>query len=83
MATAAKLAPLPETSRPGDRLLKPEEVAEITSLSIETLAQWRSQRKGIAFVKLSNNCVRYRRADLDAYISARIVRVEPSEGMRR
>ena len=83
MASAPKLARLQEVSKPVDRLLKPEEVAEITGLSIETLAQWRSQRKGIPFVKVSNNCVRYRRPDLDAYISARIVRVEPSEGMRR
>ena len=60
----------------GRRLLTPEEVAELTGLSVETLAQWRSQRRGIPFVKLSRNCVRYRQADLDAWIEQRIVRVE-------
>jgi hypothetical protein len=55
-------------------LLTPADVAEITGLSIETLAQWRSQKKGIPFVKISRNCVRYRQADLDVWVSERIVR---------
>jgi excisionase family DNA binding protein len=59
----------------GRRLLTAEQVAEITGLSAETLAQWRSQRKGIPFLKLSRNVVRYREADLDAWLSERIVPV--------
>jgi len=59
----------------GTKLLKPEDVAAITGLSIETLAQWRSQRRGIPFVKISRNCVRYRQADLDAWTEKRIVPV--------
>lgn len=47
------------------RLLTPAEVAEITGLSVETLAQWRSQKRGIPYVKISRNCVRYRQVDLD------------------
>jgi len=58
------------------RLLRAEDVAEITGLSVETLAQWRSQRKGIPFLKLSRNCVRYQQADLDHWLNERIVRVE-------
>lgn len=58
------------------RLLTPEDVALFTGLSVETLAQWRSQRRGIPFVKISRNCVRYRHCDLDAWLSERIVRVE-------
>jgi phage terminase Nu1 subunit (DNA packaging protein) len=57
-------------------LLTPVAVAEITGLSVETLAQWRSQRKGIPFLKLSRNVVRYQQADLDAWLRERIVRVE-------
>ncbi len=57
-----------------ERLLRAEDVAEITGLSVETLAQWRSQQKGIPFVKLSRNCVRYRPADLDRWLNERIVR---------
>lgn len=57
----------------GHKLLSPDEVAELTGLSVETLAQWRSQRKGIPFVKISRNCVRYRQADLDEWAEKRIV----------
>jgi predicted DNA-binding transcriptional regulator AlpA len=60
------------------RLLTAPDVAQITGLSIETLAQWRSQRRGIPFVKISRNVVRYRQSDLDAFLAERIVRVERS-----
>lgn len=82
MATALKLGEIVKEQR--TRLLRAEDVAEITGLSIETLAQWRSQRKGIPFVKLSRNCVRYRQADLDRWLDGRIVRVEedPSNARR-
>ena len=59
----------------GILLLTPGEVAQITGLSIETLAQWRSQRRGISFVKVSRNCVRYRQSDLDRWLEERIVSV--------
>jgi predicted DNA-binding transcriptional regulator AlpA len=66
------------------RLLTPGDVAQFTGLSLETLAQWRSQRRGIPFLKISRNCVRYRHCDLDAWLSERIVRVEqePSSARR-
>jgi predicted DNA-binding transcriptional regulator AlpA len=66
-----------------NRLLRAEDVAEITGLSVETLAQWRSQRKGIPFLKLSRNCVRYQQADLDRWLNERIVRVEVPSNARR
>jgi predicted DNA-binding transcriptional regulator AlpA len=66
-------------------LLTAEDVAAITGLSVETLAQWRSQRKGIPFLKLSRNVVRYQQGDLDAWLAERIVRVEvnPTVGRER
>jgi predicted DNA-binding transcriptional regulator AlpA len=66
-------------------LLTAEDVAAITGLSVETLAQWRSQRRGIPFLKLSRNVVRYQQGDLDAWLAERIVRVEadPSIAERR
>jgi predicted DNA-binding transcriptional regulator AlpA len=87
LATATKLVQVPPKSVPTEqrsRLLRAEDIAEITGLSVETLAQWRSQRKGIPFVKLSRNCVRYRQADLDEWLNERIVRVEadPSNARR-
>ena len=73
MATARKLVTVQPTV---GRLLTPEEVSSIVGLSIETLAQWRSQKRGISYVKISRNCVRYRQADLDAWLQKRIVPVE-------
>jgi hypothetical protein len=75
MASTAKLVKPPSASAPIGALLSPEDVAAITGLSVETLAQWRSQRKGIPFLKLSRNVVRYRQCDLDAWLAERIVRV--------
>lgn len=59
-----------------ERLLTAGDVARITGLSPETLAQWRSQRRGIPFIKLSRNVVRYRRCDLDEWLAERLIRVE-------
>jgi predicted DNA-binding transcriptional regulator AlpA len=83
MATSPKL--VRATGAATGRLLRAEDVAEITGLSVETLAQWRSQRRGIPFLKLSRNCVRYQQADLDRWLEGRIVRVEqgPSVAGRR
>lgn len=61
---------------PRGTLLTPEEVAGITGLSTETLAQWRSQRRGIPYLKIGRNVVRYRQSDLDAFLNERIVPVE-------
>jgi excisionase family DNA binding protein len=85
MASATKLVKLErQVPSVSPRLLTAEDVAEITGLSTETLAQWRSQRRGIPFVKISRNVVRYRQSDLDAWLSERIVRVEqdPSNARR-
>jgi predicted DNA-binding transcriptional regulator AlpA len=69
-----------------ERLLTAGDVARITGLSADTLAQWRSQRRGIPFIKLSRNVVRYRHGDLDKWLAERVVRIEkePSiSGTRR
>ena len=68
----------PRSAEPA-KLLKPEDVAEMTGLSIETLAQWRSQKRGIPYVKISRNCVRYRQSDLDGWLSERIVRTDQDQ----
>jgi predicted DNA-binding transcriptional regulator AlpA len=66
-------------------LLSAEEVSRITGLSTETLAQWRSQGRGITYVKISRNCIRYRDSDLEVWLEERTVRVpaEPSGSRRR
>jgi predicted DNA-binding transcriptional regulator AlpA len=65
------------------KLLSPKDVAEITGLSVETLAQWRSQGRGPLFVKISRNFVRYRHSDLDGWLAERIVRTDQERLDRR
>jgi predicted DNA-binding transcriptional regulator AlpA len=65
------------------RLLTPEDVAEMTGLSMETLAQWRSHGKGPSYGKISRNCVRYRQSDLDGWLAERIVRTDQDRSDRR
>jgi predicted DNA-binding transcriptional regulator AlpA len=64
------------------KLLTANEVAEQTGLSVETLAQWRSQQRGVPYIKLSRNCVRYRQSDLDSWLAERTVPVvqDPRDG---
>ena len=65
------------------RLLTAEDVAALTGLSVETLAQWRSQKRGIPYVKISRNCVRYRKSDLDGWLAERIVRTDEDPSNRK
>lgn len=51
-------------------------VARLLREPIATLANWRSGRTGPAFLKVGRH-VRYRRADVEAWIDGRVVR--PSE----
>jgi predicted DNA-binding transcriptional regulator AlpA len=65
------------------RLLTAGDVASITGLSVETLAQWRSQKRGIPFIKISRNCVRYRQTDLDSWLVERTVLTDQERSERR
>jgi excisionase family DNA binding protein len=49
------------------KLLTASDVAALTGLSEETLAQWRSQRRGIPYLKVGRS-VRYALADVQAYL---------------
>lgn len=53
-------------------LLKAEAAAAYLDISVDTLARWRVQGSGPAFVKFTRakqGIVRYRREDLDAFIA--------------
>ncbi len=54
-------------------LLTEIQAAEVLNLSIRTLQAWRVRGGGPRFVRLSGRAVRYRNADLAAYIEARTV----------
>ena len=64
---------------PMPRLLTTEDVAEMTGLSAETIAQWRWLKKEIPFVRLGKKCVRYRQSDIDAWLAKRLVSVTSGE----
>ncbi len=64
-------------------LLTAEEVAAMTGLCIETLAQWRSQKRGIPYLKLGR-AVRYDPEDVQAYLQGCRVSVsDPQERRQR
>jgi predicted DNA-binding transcriptional regulator AlpA len=53
-------------------LLTPNEVAEVLSVKPATLNFWRATGQGPAFVRISKRCVRYRCADIQNWIDARV-----------
>ena len=63
-------------------LLTPQEVAALTGLSLETLAQWRSQARGIPYLKLGR-AVRYDPADVQAYLEGCRVSVSAPKERRQ
>ncbi len=63
-------------------LLTPEKVAEITGLSIDTLAQWRSQRRGLPYLKIGR-AVRYDPEDVQEYLEGCRVSVSDPRERRR
>jgi predicted DNA-binding transcriptional regulator AlpA len=48
-------------------LLTAEQVSAITGLSEETLAQWRSRKRGISYLKIGR-AVRYDPAEVQTYL---------------
>lgn len=60
-------------------LLTPKEAAEFLEIPSGTLAQWRSERRGPRYIKLEDRLVRYRRADLEEYLSGHLVDTDGSD----
>ncbi len=66
-----------------ENLLSEEEVASITGLSVETLAQWRSQKRGIPYLKIGR-AVRYDPVDVQKYLEGcRVSVADPQERRQR
>lgn len=60
-----------------DVLLSPSKVAELLGLSVETLSTWRAtNRYALPYVK-AGRLVRYRAADVQAFIDARLHGIPP------
>lgn len=56
---------------PGD-LLDETEVAALLALKVATLRNWRAKDEGPRYVKLGKRAVRYRRADLEKFVSGKV-----------
>lgn len=66
-------------SNNGLSLLSAEQVADLTGLALDTLAQWRSQRRGIPYLKIGR-AVRYDLNDVQAYLrGCRVSVSDPNE----
>lgn len=55
-----------------DTLLTPAQAAAVLNVPVSTLVRWRSERRELPYVKVGR-VVRYRRADLDAWIADHVV----------
>ena len=56
-------------------LLNESEVAHMLGIATGTTRNWRSLRIGPTYVKLGKRSVRYRRADVEAFISSGIAQM--------
>lgn len=54
-----------------EALLNENDVARITGLSVATVRRWRLFGQGPRFIKVSGSAVRYRPADVKAYLDKR------------
>ena len=57
------------TLSPSD-LLDEREAARLYTLAVATLRNWRALKQGPRYVKLGKRTVRYRRSDLEAFVSS-------------
>jgi len=64
------------------KLLTAEEVARLTGLALDTLAQWRSQRRGIPYLKVGR-VVRYDPSDVRQYLEGCRVSVSDPQERRQ
>lgn len=58
-----------------ERLFNEQATAEFLGLTLASLRKWRWERKGPAYVKVGR-LVRYRKADLEAWLDQQTVRTE-------
>jgi hypothetical protein len=61
---------LPRAPQPGASALTPAEAAYLLNRSVATLARWRVTGEGPAFVRPKPRLVRYRLADIEAFLGA-------------
>lgn len=65
-----------------EKLMTAEDVADVTGLCLDTLAQWRSQKRGIPYLKIGR-AVRYDPAEVLTYLEGCRVSVSDPRERRR
>ncbi|MBP3984787.1 helix-turn-helix domain-containing protein [Pseudoxanthomonas helianthi] len=58
-------------SQQADRPLTTKQAAEALNVTPHTLENWRHAGRGPRFIRYSRTCIRYRPADLDAWLAQR------------
>jgi len=61
-----------------ERLLTAEEVAEVLKVRVETLNQWRWLGKGPRAIKSGRRFLRYRPADVEAWLDSQAEKTPPA-----
>ncbi len=70
-----------------ERLLRCDEVAELLRVGEDALAAWRRLGKGPPYLRYGARCVRYRRRDVELWLSqqevqpSRLIRLTPNSGL--
>ena len=59
------------------RYLTEKEVSKVTGFSVYTLRNWRNQKKGIPYLKMTKS-IRYKPEDVCSYLEEN--RIEPANG---
>jgi len=74
--------PLPETTAVTTELLTDQQAADILAVEPRTLRLWRNTR-GLPHIKISSKVIRYRRADVDAWLERRRTVIQPHRSVSR
>ncbi len=56
-----------------ERVLRPEDAADMLGCTVRTLSDWRLDGRGPKFVRVSSRMVRYRMIDLQRWLEDRVV----------
>lgn len=57
-----------------DKLLKEQDVADILSIPVSTLRDWRFRKVGPTYCKIGRH-VRYKQSDIDGFVSSRTIKI--------
>lgn len=62
-----------------EKYLKPEEVADILQVEVNTLTNWRTRGVNLPYLKPSGKCILYKESDVYSYIESTLVEVKSDD----